>query len=91
MMVLARPASRHPRPQRPGGKAGAKKRFLLCERICWAQVAEDELRQHLSKLEMPKSLLGPAGVQPEEARELADGLVRPLQQGDVPVDWKEAT
>lgn len=39
---------------------------------------EDEIREHLSKLEMHKSLMGPVGVHPQVLRELADGLARPL-------------
>ena len=37
----------------------------------------------LSKAEVHKSLLGPAGLQPQVLREQAGGLVRPLQKGDV--------
>lgn len=53
-------------------------------------MAEDEIREHLSKVEMHKALMGPAGVHPQVLRELADGLGRPLQKGDVPEDWKKA-
>ena len=40
---------------------------------------------------MRKSLMGPDGVHPQVLRELADGLVRPLQKGDVPEGWKKAS
>ncbi|KAM6272139.1 T-cell activation Rho GTPase-activating protein-like [Spheniscus humboldti] len=39
---------------------------------------------------MHKALLGPAGAHPQVLRELAGGLGRPLQKGDVPQDWKKA-
>lgn len=53
-------------------------------------MAEDETRQHLSKVEIHKSLIGPAGVRPQVLRELAGGLVRPIQKEDVPENLKKA-
>ena len=78
------------RPWRAGGKARAKKSCPQCKRIWQDQVAAEELREHLSKVEMPKSLRGPDGVHPQVRRELSGGLARPLQKGDAPEDWKKA-
>ena len=50
----------------------------------------EELREHLSKVEMPRSLTGPDGVRPQARRELSGGLARPLQKGDAAEDWKKA-
>ena len=66
------------RPWRAGGKAGAKKSCPQCKRIWQDQVAAEELREHLSKVQMRKSLMGPDGGHPQVLRGLADGLVLSL-------------
>ena len=82
-MVRARPAFRHPRPGTPGGKAGAKKTYPWGKRLRLDQrVAEGDIREDLSKVQVRKSLAGPDGRHPQVLRGLADGLVRPLQKGD---------
>ena len=45
----------------------------------------------MSKVQVRKSLMGPDGGHPQVLRELAAGLVRPLQKGDVPEGWKKAS
>ena len=55
-----------------------------------SQAAEGDIREDLSKVRMRKSLAGTDGGHPQVLRELADGLVRPLQKGDVPERWKKA-
>ncbi|TRZ07418.1 hypothetical protein HGM15179_019687 [Zosterops borbonicus] len=60
-------------------------------------VKEDWVREHLSKLDIQKSV-GPEGMHPELLKALADIIERPLviifdklwRSGEVPEDWKKA-
>ncbi|RMC04262.1 hypothetical protein DUI87_19081 [Hirundo rustica rustica] len=60
-------------------------------------VKEDWVREHLSKLDIQKSV-GPEGIHPEVLKALADIIGRPLmiiferlwRSGEVPEDWKKA-
>ncbi|KFV81059.1 hypothetical protein N308_12220, partial [Struthio camelus australis] len=61
-------------------------------------VEEDQVREHLSRLDIHKSI-GPPGMQPRVLRELADAIARPLsillerswRSGEVPEAWKKAS
>ncbi|XP_040400941.1 uncharacterized protein LOC121063970 [Cygnus olor] len=63
-----------------------------------ALVEEDRVRDHLSKLDIHKSM-GPDGMHPQVLRELASVIARPLsviferswRTGEVPEEWKTAS
>jgi len=84
---LIRLTFRHPRLLRPVGKSEARKTTL---------VKEDQIREHLNKLDMYKSML--REMYPEALRELANIIARPLviifarswPSGDLPDYYKEA-
>ncbi|KFV81576.1 hypothetical protein N308_13167, partial [Struthio camelus australis] len=60
-------------------------------------VEEDQVREHLNKLDIHKST-GPDEIHPGVLRELVDVIARPLsiiferswRTGEVPEDWKKA-
>lgn len=59
-------------------------------------VVEDQAREHLYKLDLPKSM-GPEWIQLQALQELTNVIARPLlitfegwQSGDVSKDWKKA-
>ena len=82
-------SSSNPRSQRPVGKVRSQAAIPL--------VQEDQIREYVSKLDIPKSL-GPDGMQPRVLRELADVIARPLsiifyqslKLGEVAEEWRKS-